>query len=82
MINFFFATCDGAILFFGKIQQFIFLQSVSGREISGKVATLTLINVESIFEKSEEYEEVMGQLPDYTFAFEQQVDSSTYEIAV
>lgn len=59
-----------------------FLQSNSGVQVSGKVATLTLINIESVFEKSDEYKEVMNQLPDYAFAFEQQADSSTYEIVV
>lgn len=43
---------------------------------------MTLINIESIFEKTDEFKSMMKMMPDYTFFFEQQADSSTYELNI
>lgn len=43
-----------------------------------KAATITVVTVESVFDKNEEFEEVMGKMPDYTFSMQQQADVSSY----
>lgn len=45
------------------------------------VATITIVTLESIFPKNNDYIELMEKFPDYTFAMEQQADVSSYQIA-
>lgn len=43
-------------------------------------ATVNIVTVESVFDKNEEFEEVMEKMPDYTFTMQQQSDVSSYII--
>lgn len=45
-----------------------------------KVITIAVSTVESVFDKNEEYLDVMSKFPGWTFAMQQQADVSSYEI--
>lgn len=65
----------------GKWKSF-FLKSLkdSTGADSTKVATIAVAAVESVFEKNQEYVDVMNKFPDWTFAMQQQADVSSYAI--
>lgn len=42
--------------------------------------TIAVSTVESVFDKNEEYLDVMSKFPGWTFAMQQQADVSSYEI--
>lgn len=44
------------------------------------MATIAVAAVESVFEKNQEYVDVMNKFPDWTFAMQQQADVSSYVI--
>jgi hypothetical protein len=44
--------------------------------------TITIVTIESVFYKNEEYAELMKKMPNYVFTMEQQADVSSYVIKV